>query len=57
MEMGEDALPPINFSKGLNMGPTTVKGGLRGHITEENDKESGMVCRICLEDEDPNDMG
>lgn len=45
-------LPPINFGGGK----TKKQGGLVGHIVP-NDKESGMVCRICLEDEDPNDMG
>jgi len=49
-------MPPINFSKGLNILPSHVKGGLRGAITEQ-DKESGIVCRICLEEQDPNDMG
>jgi hypothetical protein len=35
-----------------------VRGGLRGVIDEsEMANISGKVCRICLEEEDPNDLG
>ena len=53
-------MPPINLVKGLGIKPSQVQGGLRGAITELDElpsKESGMVCRICLEEEDPNDHG
>ena len=52
-------LPPINLSKGLNIEPSALKGGLGGGrkgTDKINEKESGIVCRICLEEEDPQDQ-
>ena len=53
------ALPPINLSKGLNMQPTLISGGLGAALIDDNQKnglesnrESGLICRICLEEED-----
>ena len=57
MESVEDNLPPISFgAQGLNLQPAVV-GGLRGALAEISEKDSGKLCRICLEDEDPNDNG
>jgi hypothetical protein len=53
-----DTLPEVNLAKGLNLNPNVARGGLRGAI-DENDmiNDSGKVCRICLDEEDPLDMG
>ena len=61
-----DSLPPINLSRGLNMQPSSVTGGLKASIPLETPKEgqtdpwgleSGKVCRICLDEEDRNEPG
>jgi hypothetical protein len=61
-------MPPINLSKGLKMQPTLISGGLGAAlidypiaINEQNvinsSRESGIVCRICLEEEDVKNPG
>lgn len=53
-----DNLPPVNFAKGLNLNPGVVKGGLRGALDPTQDilRDSGKVCRICLDEDDPTDI-
>lgn len=53
-----DNLPAINLTKGMNLNPNVVRGGLRGAL-DANDlvMDSGKVCRICLDEEDPSDLG
>lgn len=49
-----DKMPPIVFSKGLNINPNVIKGGLGG-ASLLTQRESGMVCRICLEEPEDNE--
>ena len=53
-------MPKINLSKGINLEPSKVIGGLGSALQGAANNvpmDSGMVCRICLDDEDPNDPG
>ena len=62
MAAAGNKLPAINLSKGLNMEPSKVVGGLGSAMVDAVSAksaalESGKVCRICLDEENEQDPG